>query len=132
MIDLEKVAEVVREAGYIAAVEDERISFKVEGITYRFETFEGDDKYMRVRVSFLIPAGVSVETLLGAANEQNRKTKAVKTVVYLPPEDNRVGFSVELFFDDLAIWSAVFERALAAIRMASDEFYGSLAELASV
>ena len=128
MIDLEKFEDVVREAGYIATCEDGSISFKVEGISYRFETFENDNGYARLRVSFLIPTDVSLETLLGAANEQNRKTKAVKTVIYPQPDDNRVTFSVELFFNDMTLWDAVFERSLAALRIMSDEYYASLAE----
>ena len=130
MIDLDKLADVVREAGYAATVEDGHLLFKVEGTSYWLETFENDDTYMRLRVSYLMPSGISVEALLNAANEQNRKTKVVKTVVYPLPEDDRIAFSIELFFGDSTIWNSIFERALAALRVTSDEYYLSLAEVA--
>jgi hypothetical protein len=129
MIDLEKFEEVVREAGYLTTAENGGISFKVEGTPYRFETFENDDSYARLRLSFLIPPNASVETLLRVANEQNRKSKVVKTVVYPLPEDNCVNFNVELVFSDITAWSSIFERSLAALRIASDEYYSSLGKV---
>jgi hypothetical protein len=102
------------------------VSFKVEGTTYRFETFENDAGYTRLMVGFSIPGDVSLDRLLAVANEQNRKTKAVKTVVYAMPEDGHVSFSTEMFFSEAKAWKPIFDRALAALRVASDEYYGSL------
>jgi hypothetical protein len=129
VIDLEKVADVIRDTGYVAVGQAGGIPFKVEGISHLFETFENDDTYARLRVDFLIPPGVGMKTLLNAANEQNRKTKAVKTVVYPLPADGHVAFSVELFFADSAAWRPIFERALRTLRIASDEYFASLAEV---
>jgi hypothetical protein len=79
-------------------------------------------------VGFSIPADVSLDRLLAAANEQNRETKVVKIDVYLLPEDGHVSFSTEMFFGEAKVWEPIFARALAALRVASDEYYGSLKE----
>lgn len=120
------LAEVVRDAGYIAEIDETWVSFKSEGTAYHFETFEGDDGYARLMLGFLIPPDVPVAALLTAANEQNRKTKAVKTVVYDLPEDGHVSFSIEVFFGQPGAWAAIFERALSALRNTSDEYYAGV------
>ena len=122
----ERLAGIACDAGYIAVADGEWVSFNVEGTTYRFETFENDAAYARLIVGFSIPCDVSLERLLAAANEQNRKTKSVKTVVYPLSKDGHVSFSIETFFSDAKVWEPTFDRALAALRVASDEFYGSL------
>jgi len=101
------------------------VSFKVEG-TYRFDTFENDAGYSQLMVAFSIPDDVSLDRLLATANEQNRKTKAVKTVVYPLPEDGHVSFSTEMYFIGSKASEPIFDCALAALRVASDEYYGSL------
>jgi hypothetical protein len=120
------LAEVVRDAGYIPNIDNTVVYFKSEGTTYRIETFESDDGYARLMVGFLMSPGVPVARLLEAANEQNRKTKSVKTVVYELPEDGHVTFSVEVFFGEPAAWGPIFERALGALRGTSDEYYESV------
>jgi hypothetical protein len=125
----ETLADVIRDAGYIAVAEGDWVSFNVEGTTYRFETFDSDAGYARLMVGFTIPSDVGLDRLLTAANEQNRKTKGVKTVVYALPEDGHVSFSIEMFFGEAQAWEPVFERALAALRATSAEYYGSLKAL---
>jgi hypothetical protein len=120
------LADVVRDAGYIPNIDDTEVSFKSEGTRYRFETFDDDDSYARLMVGFLMPPDVAVAHLLEAANEQNRKTKSVKTVVCEVPEAGHVTFSVEIFFGEPAAWAPIFERALGALRRTSDEYYESV------
>lgn len=122
----ETLLDVVRYAGYIASVTDDWIVFKVEGTPYRFETFENDNTYARLMVGFAIPGGTALDRLLATANEQNRKAKAVKTVVYPSDDDGHVSFSIELLFGDAAAWIPVIDRALKALRTVSDEYYVSL------
>ncbi len=124
----EQLAAVARGAGYVAVSEGPWATFKVEGTPRRFETFANDERYARLLLTYAIPADVSVERLLSVANEQNRKTKAVKTVVYTAPEDWYVAFSVEMFFEDAVAWGATFDRSIAALRAASDEYFASLQE----
>ena len=120
------LAEVVRDAGYIAGVEDATVLFKSEGTAYRLESFGDDAGYARLIVGFLLSAGTPIAVVLDAANEQNRKTKSVKTVVYELPETRHAAFSVELFFAEPGAWAPVFERTLAALRHASDEYFATV------
>jgi hypothetical protein len=117
------LAAIVRDAGYIADVDDATVSFKSEGTAYRLESFGDDAGYARLIVGFLLPADIPIAVLLDAANEQNRKTKSVKTVLYELSENRQAAFSVEIFFAEPGAWAPIFERSLAAVRHASDEYF---------
>ena len=68
-----------RGAGYVAVSEGPWVTFKVEGTQHRFETFANDERYARLLSPTRCRAMSAIERLLVVANEQNRKTKAVKT-----------------------------------------------------
>jgi hypothetical protein len=126
MNPIDTLAGIAYEAGYLADTEERRVRFKVEGVEYRFELFGDDTNYARLIVGFTIPAGADIDALLTVANEQNQRTKSVKTVVYALPDEGHVSFSIEMFFGEAAAWESVFGRCLAAIRTTSDEYYESL------
>lgn len=123
MTNAQVLAGIIEDAGYVATIEENGVAFKVEGVPYRFESYADDDRYGRLMVGFNIPDDVSLERLHSIANEQNRKLKAVKTVVYGEPANGHVSFSIEMFFDDALMWKPILERALAAVRQASDDYY---------
>ena len=96
MTNAQVLAGIIEDAGYVATIEENGVAFKVEGVPYRFESYADDDRYGRLMVGFNIPDDVSLERLHSIANEQNRKLKAVKTVVYGEPANGHVSFSIEM------------------------------------
>ena len=125
---IQTLAGIVENDGYIAKAEEDGVSFNVEGVSHRFETFGDDEGYARLLARFNIPSDVSLERLLEVANEQNCNKKAVKTVVLGRPRDGHVCFSIEMLFGDGRAWEPIFQRALTTLRQTSDEYYGSLAD----
>lgn len=130
MTKSEILAGIVESAGYVAAIEGDTIKFKVEGVTHWVETYNDDDNYARVLVTFTAPEGVPVDALLAAANDRNRIMKAVKVVVHPKPDESWIMFSIEMFFSDPNAWAPIFDRAIDVLRNGSDEFFSACAQAA--
>ena len=122
---------IVEEVGYIATPDGQSVEFKVEGVRHCFETFGDDAEYARLISSFALPSKVSASAsaLNIQANEQNQKSKAVKTVIYPESTNPYVSFSIEMFFGDVAAWEPVFHRSIGALRSASDGFFEAVNQL---
>jgi hypothetical protein len=125
------LARIVEEVGYIATSDRQSVEFKVEGVHHHFETFGNDIEYARLISSFALPANASANAsaLNIQANEQNKKSKAVKTVIYPEPTNAYVSYSIEMFFSDVAAWARVFHRSIGALRTASDDFFEAVNHL---
>jgi hypothetical protein len=119
----ETLAQIVHDAGYIVAIDGASVSFKVEGVLHHFELFGDDTEYARLVISYALPKKANASVLSARANEQNQKSKAVKTSLYPAPTNGYVSFSIEMFFSDVMIWEPVLERSIAALSIASDEFF---------
>lgn len=127
-----QLARIVEAAGYIKKTNEHSVEFKVEGVRHHFETFGNDTEYARLIVTFMLPPLASVSALYMKANEQNEKSKAVKTVIYPEAANPYVAFSIEMFFDDVATWEPVFERSMAALRGTSDTFFEAVRGLEAI
>jgi hypothetical protein len=115
---------ILADAGYLPHVDDDEVVFRVEGVRCSIETFAGDDTYARLITAFTLPEGVSRQRLLSQANRRNADAKAVKTTINF--KSGVVAFSVEQFIGDPEHVRPIFERALAAMRLAADKFFADL------
>ncbi len=120
------LAKIVKDAGYVAAVDGTYVPFRVEGTPYRFETIAGDDGCARLVADFAIPHGVGLARLLVVANEQNRTSMGIKTVVDADAGTGVLSFRVELPLAAPDAWGAALEPSLAALRCAFEEYCTSL------
>jgi len=118
------IAAILTDAGYLPHTEANDVEFKVEGRPITFQTFAGDDTYARMLSVYQLPDGASYARALSLANANNLRAKAVKTSL---DEKARLAiFSIEQFVDNADLLRPSLERGLAAIRLASDNFFEDL------
>jgi hypothetical protein len=115
--------DVVRDAGYLPTVEDDRVCFRSEGTRFWFETYEDDRFYTRLILTYVTPEDAEIYMLLAAANDRNRVAKAVKTVVFPRDDEGYVRFSIEAFNTDGAWWGETLERAMISLRSAAETYF---------